>query len=136
MELFVQLFEGCEWGDGVASALRLLQSQIDEYGLIFEDADGKNQYEQGSLETQYLMIRLCKQINKQIKNSGLPGENSYKTSIKALLGRTIPICRSSGLNLSGRFSSASTANAVPLEQPLADDSGDDGPSARTRLLYQ
>lgn len=79
IELFVQLFEGCNFERGFEVAFKVLRDQIFRYGLTNEEEQASNLNDQSTLESQYLMIRLCKQISKQITNSGLKAENELKT---------------------------------------------------------
>jgi len=107
IELFVQLFDACELEKGLQLAFKVLDDQIYRHGLILQDHQDNYLYDSDSNPNcELLMIRLCKSIVKQLRNSGLCFEGEMKTSIKSLLARTIPLCHKSGLNLSGRFSGA------------------------------
>lgn len=118
IELFVQLFDGCNLKEGLLSSFSVLQDQIYKYGLIMEDhADNLLYNADSNPNCEYLMIRLCKSIVKQLKSSGLNFEGEMKTHIKSLLARTIPLCHRSGLNLSGRFS-GSVQNARDAKRAL------------------
>ena len=80
IELFEQLFDACNLREGLVVAFGVLQDQIYRYGLILEDHEGNHLYDSDSNPNcEYLMIRLCKSIVKQLKNSGLSFEGEMKT---------------------------------------------------------
>lgn len=103
LNLFEELFEICDFRRGLLIAFNVLESQIDKPGLHLD-----------SNIDMFFLIRPCKNLVKQLNNSGLKEELPLKTRIKTLLTRIIPLCHRSGLNVSGRFCGAPGSN-LPLD---------------------